>query len=143
MSDTSSDDTFFGQLAKIEEDLAVAGIDAADASKKAQTAKTEANNAASGIDELKTAIAENKIETATMKERLDNIYTSLVAAEQTGTREELAVEIQADRSAPHGVAVELLQYLRLRGIAQVQMLATGYGDGEVGAFGVSPSGGGR
>lgn len=58
-----------------------------------------------------------------------------------GVPEELAVEIQADRNAPHGVAVELLQYLRLRGIARVQMLATGYANGEAGAFGGGPDGG--
>ena len=76
---------------------------------------------------------------------VDRQQLDAALAEVLGERvpEELAVEIQADRSAPHGVAVELLQYLRLRGIAQVQMLATGYADGEVGAFGGSPSGGGR
>ena len=39
--------------------------------------------------------------------------------------EEIVVEIRADRDARHGVAVELLQYLRLRGFVQIQLLATG------------------
>lgn len=76
---------------------------------------------------------------------VDRHQLDVALAKVLGDRvpEELAVEIQADRSAPHGVAVELLQYLRLRGIAQVQMLATGYAEGEAGAFGGGPSGGGK
>jgi biopolymer transport protein ExbD len=54
--------------------------------------------------------------------------------------EEVSVEIHADLNAPHGVAVELLQFLRLRGIARVQMLATGYAEGEAGVFGGGASG---
>ncbi len=48
--------------------------------------------------------------------------------------EEVVIEIQADRDAPHGVVVELLQHLRLRGFVNVQLLATGYRDLE-GPFG--------
>ena len=40
--------------------------------------------------------------------------------------EEVVVELRADRETPHGLAVELLQHLRLRGFTQVQLLATGY-----------------
>ncbi|MBN2301828.1 MAG: hypothetical protein JXN60_04860, partial [Lentisphaerae bacterium] len=80
VTDTSSSKTFFGQLALIQENLVLAGADAADASKKAQTAKTEANKAATGIDELKMTINDGQMETATMKERLDNIQSALVNA---------------------------------------------------------------
>ena len=40
--------------------------------------------------------------------------------------EDVTVELRADRDAKHGVAAELLQYLRLRGFANVQLLATGF-----------------
>ena len=39
--------------------------------------------------------------------------------------EELVVRIRADRSAPYGTAVELLQHLRQRGFSDVQLLALG------------------
>jgi biopolymer transport protein ExbD len=41
--------------------------------------------------------------------------------------EEVAVEIQGDRDARHGVAVELLQHLRLRGFSLVSLVAQGSG----------------
>ena len=41
--------------------------------------------------------------------------------------EEVTVEIQGDRNAHHGVAVELLQHLRLRGFSQVALVAQGSG----------------
>jgi biopolymer transport protein ExbD len=52
--------------------------------------------------------------------------------------EEVTVELRADREARYGVAVELLQHLRLRGFADVQLIATGAPAPE-GTFG----GGGR
>ena len=39
--------------------------------------------------------------------------------------EEVTIELRADREARYGVAVELLQHLRLLGFANVQLLATG------------------
>ena len=38
--------------------------------------------------------------------------------------EEVSIELFADRDARHGVAVELLQYFRLRGFVNIQLLAT-------------------
>lgn len=46
--------------------------------------------------------------------------------------EEVTVEIQGDRNARAGVAVELLQHLRLRGFSQVSLVASGTsGPGEL------------
>ena len=42
--------------------------------------------------------------------------------------EEVVVEIQADRDARYGVAVELLQHLRNRGFVRVQLVAVGSED---------------
>lgn len=39
--------------------------------------------------------------------------------------EDVAIDIVADENARHGVMVELLQHLRLRGFVRVQLLATG------------------
>ena len=39
--------------------------------------------------------------------------------------EEVHVEIKADREARHGVAVAVLQHLRLRGFVHVDLLAIG------------------
>ena len=55
--------------------------------------------------------------------------------------EELAIELSADRAAPTGVAVELLQALRLRGVSRVQLLAVGDADTSV-RFGQSAPAGG-
>ncbi len=41
--------------------------------------------------------------------------------------EDIAIEIQGDREARHGVAVGLLQHLRLRGFSRVSLLAVGGG----------------
>lgn len=48
--------------------------------------------------------------------------------------EEVAIEIQGDRGARHGVAVELLQHLRMRGFTSVFLVARGAG-GPSDAFG--------
>jgi len=61
-----------------------------------------------------------------------------LAAELDGLLpEEVVVEIQADANARHGVAVELLQHLRLAGFCEVELLAIGTpeGSGGFGAFG--------
>lgn len=47
--------------------------------------------------------------------------------------EEFVVDIQADRDARHGVAVELLQHVRLRGFVNVDLIAVG--NEELGTFG--------
>jgi len=39
--------------------------------------------------------------------------------------EEVVIEVRADRDARHGVAVELLQHLRLRGFVNVELVAVG------------------
>ena len=48
--------------------------------------------------------------------------------------EEVAIEIQGDRGARHGVAVELLQHLRMRGFTSVFLVARGAGSAS-GVFG--------
>ena len=49
--------------------------------------------------------------------------------------EEVVISIHADRDARHGVAVELLQHLLLRGFVHVQMVAQGRIPDPGGAFG--------
>ena len=44
--------------------------------------------------------------------------------------EEVHVEIRADREARHGVAVAVLQHLRLRGFVHVDLLAIGTADAD-------------
>lgn len=51
--------------------------------------------------------------------------------------EELTIELSADRGAPTGVVIELLQALRLRGVYKVQILADGDA-GEDRRFGAAP-----
>ncbi len=48
--------------------------------------------------------------------------------------EDVPVEIQAESSAPHGVVVELLQHLRLRGFSDVRLAALARAD-KSGLFG--------
>ncbi len=43
--------------------------------------------------------------------------------------EEVPIEIQAEAAAPHGVVVELLQHLRLRGFSDVRLAALARSDG--------------
>ena len=50
---------------------------------------------------------------------------SLAAALGESLPEEVGIEIRGDRSARHGVVVELLQQLRLRGFASVSLIARG------------------
>ena len=64
-------------------------------------------------------------------EQLDR---ALAEALGEGVPEEITVELRADRDARHGVAVELLQHLRLLGFANVHLLATGAQDPDA-AFG--------
>ncbi len=48
--------------------------------------------------------------------------------------EELVIDIEADRDSHYGVAVELLQHLRLTGFVHVRLVATGE-PGPLGPFG--------
>lgn len=61
-------------------------------------------------------------EEVSTREELDAVLARLL-----GDRvpEEVVVEIHADREARHGVVVELLQHLRLRGFVDVQLIAVG------------------
>ncbi len=62
---------------------------------------------------------------------LDRVLTDALGG---SLPEEVAVEVQGDRSASYGVAVELLQHLRLRGFTSVSLVARGVG-GANDAFG--------
>ena len=42
--------------------------------------------------------------------------------------DEVVIDLSADREARHGVAVELLQHLRLRGFVNVELVAVGQAD---------------
>lgn len=53
----------------------------------------------------------------------------------------VGVEIRADRDSRHGVAVELLQHLRLRGFVNVELIAIG--DASASPFADPAEGGGR
>jgi len=71
----------------------------------------------------------------TTREELDRALTAILGERLP---EEVVVEIQADRAARHGVAVELLQHIRLLGFVNVELIASGR-EGALGPFG---SGGG-
>ena len=64
----------------------------------------------------------------------DELDRALAALLSDLLPEEVTVEIRADRDARHGVAVELLQHLRLRGFLTVQLVAVGR-EGSWGPFG--------
>lgn len=57
------------------------------------------------------------------REELDAVLARLL---EDRVPEEVVVEIHADRGARHGVVVELLQHLRLRGFVDVQLIAVGH-----------------
>ncbi len=61
-------------------------------------------------------------ERALLRDR-EALEAALSAALGDGLPEEVAVELRADRLAPHGVAVEVLQVLRLAGFVDVRLLA--------------------
>jgi biopolymer transport protein ExbD len=56
---------------------------------------------------------------------LDSLDAALTARVGDALPEDVSVDIVADANARHGVTVELLQHLRLRGFVRVQLLATG------------------
>jgi len=80
VGDDASLNTFFGRLAKLERMISSAGVQASDAARKAQTAKTEAASAASGIQALKAEIAKGDVQAALA--RLDEIKSALAAAQK-------------------------------------------------------------
>jgi biopolymer transport protein ExbD len=69
----------------------------------------------------------------------DSVALEVLLQGELGDRlpEELTIELSADRGAPSGVVIELLQALRLRGVHQVQVLAEGDA-GEERRFGEAP-----
>ena len=56
---------------------------------------------------------------------LDELDGALTAQLVDALPEDVSVDIVADANARHGVTVELLQHLRLRGFVRVQLLAIG------------------
>jgi len=58
-------------------------------------------------------------------ETREDLDRALAGALERAVPEEVVVEIVADREARHGVAVEVLQHLRLRGFTHVQLVASG------------------
>ena len=60
---------------------------------------------------------------------LAQIDEALAASLGDSLPEEVVIEILADHDARHGVTVELLQHLRLRGFQKVQLLAIGVTEG--------------
>ena len=71
------------------------------------------------------------IEPLGSREELD---AALDAARGERLPEEFVVDVEADRDSRYGVAVELLQHLRLRGFVHVRMVARGEA-GPLGPFG--------
>ena len=59
------------------------------------------------------------------RDELDRALAKLLADR---VPEEVVVDIHADRAARHGVVVELLQHLRLRGFVTIQLVATGHAE---------------
>jgi hypothetical protein len=72
----SSGNTFFGRLATLERLLQAVGGTAGDAARKAQQAKNEASNAATGLGELRQLIARNDVQGAMAQ--LSDIKQSLM-----------------------------------------------------------------
>jgi hypothetical protein len=80
ITDTASMNTFLGRLESLSSQINSVGGAASDASKKAQTAKTQASSAASGVQSLKGEIAKGDLAGAI--NRLEEIKVSLSAAKQ-------------------------------------------------------------
>jgi hypothetical protein len=77
----SSGATVFGRLSTIEQSLSAAGGSAAQAAKKAGSAKTEAAKASTSIQALRTQLEKGSL--AGMQESMDNIRASVTRAEQS------------------------------------------------------------
>ena len=61
-------------------------------------------------------------ETLASREELDRALSQALG---DALPEEIPIEIHGDAAARHGVAIELLQYLRMRGFVHVQLVAQG------------------
>ncbi|MFC1497570.1 LamG-like jellyroll fold domain-containing protein [Verrucomicrobiota bacterium] len=81
ISDNASANTFFGQLADMEDQISSAGSSAADAVKKAQTAKTEASSAASGIQTLKAELGSGNVDKSLAI--LEDVRRSMIMARES------------------------------------------------------------
>ena len=112
---TTDRDTFFGQLAGLVGDMAALGGVSADAAKKAQTAKTQAGNAASGVNELKTLLEEGLQDPVKMQNLLENIVKSMTAAQASLDEIPKGFDIAAIERAMSG-AVERLKRIALQDV---------------------------
>jgi len=91
----------------------------------AEAAATEASHLLLVIDaESRVHVGSEEPAVGSLEE-LDRALAEVVG---DALPEEVAIEIQGDRNARHGVAVGLLQHLRLRGFTRVSLLATGGDD---------------
>lgn len=61
---------------------------------------------------------------------VEHLEAALSGALGEAPPDEIVVEIQADLDARHGVAVELLQFLRNRGFLRVELVALGHANDE-------------
>jgi len=82
-SGSTDRNTFFGRLAQVSSQMEAMGLASSDAAKKAQSAKSEAANAASGIDELKAALQNMQgLDPQKLTAILEQVRSSLDAAQK-------------------------------------------------------------
>ncbi|MFO7871975.1 MAG: hypothetical protein R6V03_11170 [Kiritimatiellia bacterium] len=79
-SDSAGSDSVFGKVSKVSAEVDSVGVYAADAKKNAQSAKTEASDASSGVDEVKDLLEKGDLD-GVMGE-LSNIKQSMLAAKE-------------------------------------------------------------
>ena len=86
----------------------------------------EASSAQAVELERRLSRVTEELESATEAlDSLDEVDAALASVLGDAVPEEVEIRIHADRDARHGVAIELLQHLRVRGFVQVQLVALG------------------
>jgi len=132
VGDLSGMNTFFGQIAALEARLEGVGTTAGEASKKAQSAKTEAASAASGVDEVKTQIENGNLEGVVS--RLTEVRDSLQKAQQNVQEIPKMVRIASLYDSMRDMASTIEQLARSSGFEYLVNMA----EPEAGEEGAAP-----
>ena len=107
---------------KTESDTELVPIQLPEVQPSEGSSETESQRLALTLDAESRVYVESATEAL---DSLDEVDAALASVLGDAVPEEVEIRIHADRDARHGVAIELLQHLRVRGFVQVQLVALG------------------
>jgi hypothetical protein len=120
--DATAGPTFFAQLSRISSELESVGKVSSEASKKAQTAKTQAADAASGIQEIKSLLAGERMDPERLRKMLEDVQARLKATKDAVDLIPKGLDREALERAMGDVVGRLKRVIESEGVPKVPVV---------------------